>query len=426
MHAKHHESFFTVFESLLKAERSFPRLALRLIEECLRDRGISLTRSQRVALRARLKNPKAADFSLALEITDTQLARSTLTAQERHDRKISLDLDADRLVSSIESAIPAIVRGCLDEASELIWNTLKRGAPAVLEDRRRQRRGFQTRLAWRWGRAVDLLEMLREIAVEAGADFSSELRREAVAAKDFVFEVLTRLQARACQVASEIITLLRAGHADGAHARWRSLHEIAVVGVFVRAHGNGVAERYILHNAIESYRAALGYQHHCAALGHEPLTREEFSRIKGTRDALKTRFGDPYAEEYGWAAEALGIKKPRFSDIERDAGPARLRPYYKLAGHNVHANPKAAFLKLGLLPGQPMLLASRSDLGLADPGQGTAISLSQITFTLLTMKPTIDRLVICQLLRRLENEVGEAFIAAHRSPGGAERDRSEE
>jgi len=157
-------------------------------------------------------------------------------------------------------------------------------------------------------------------------------------------------------------------------------------------------------------------------LGLEPLTEEEFARIKATRDALKAQFGDPYGEEYGWAAEALGIKKPNFSDIERSAGLAHLRPYYKLASHNVHANPKGAFFKLGLLPGQQMLLAGPSNLGLADPGHGTAISLSQITSALLTMKPNIDRLVICQIMLQLGDEVGDAFISAHRAHEGREPD----
>jgi hypothetical protein len=65
-----------------------------------------------------------------------------------------------------------------------------------------------------------------------------------------------------------------------------------------------------------------------------------------------------------------------------------------------------------------MLLAGPSDLGLAGPGHGTAISLSQITFTLLTTKPNIDRLVVCNILSKLEPEVGDAFIAAHQSLEG--------
>ena len=407
-----------MFESLLKVELSFPRFALRIVVDRLRDRGITLTRSQRAALQDRLKNLRRDDLSLALKITDAQLAGSKLTADERSARRISLDLDADRIVASVEKAIPSIILGCVANASDLIWKKLRREAPAMLKDRRRESGGFETRLARRWGRALDLLATIREIAVEAGDDFNTEFRPEAATAKDFVFEVLTRLHARACQVASEVIILLRSGHADGAHARWRTLHEIAVVGFFVQSHGSDVAERYILHNAIESYRAALGYQEHCAAIGYEPLTEEEFARIKAHRDALKARFGDSYGEEYGWAAAALASKSPRFSDIERNAGLAHLRPYYKLASHNVHANPRGAFFKLGLLPDQQMLLAGPSDLGLADPGHGTAISLSQITLTLLTMKPNIDRLVICQILSRLEHEVGEAFIAAHQSLEG--------
>jgi Family of unknown function (DUF5677) len=408
-----------MFESLLKTELSLPKFALRLIVDHLRDRGITLTGSQQATLQDRLKELKPDDLSLALEITDAQLARSTMTDDERSARRISLDLDADRLLSSVEEAIPSIILGCITNASDLIWKRLRRGAPAMLKDRKRQRRGFETRLARKWGRALDLLEMVREIAVEAGDDFNTEFRPQAATTEDFVFEVLTRLHARACQVASEVITLLRSGHADGAHARWRTLHEIAVVGFFVQNRGNDVAERYILHNAIESYRAALAYQEHCTAIGHEPLTEEEFARIKANRDALKARFGDSYGEEYGWAAAALGSKSPRFSDIERHAGLAHLRPYYKLASHNVHANPRGAFFKLGLLPDQEMLLAGPSDLGLADPGHGTAISLSQITFTLLTTKPNIDRLVICNIVSKLEHEVGDAFIAAHQSLEGA-------
>ena len=407
-----------MFESLLKTELSLPKFALRLIADHLRDRGITLTRSQRATLQDRLKDLKPDDLSLALEITDAQLARSTMTDDERSARRISLDLDADRLLSSVEEAIPSIILGCITNASDLIWKRLRREAPAMLKDRKRERRGFETRLARKWGRALDLLEMVREIAVEAGDDFNTEFRPQAATTKDFVFEVLTRLHARACQVASEVITLLRSGHADGAHARWRTLHEIAVVGFFVQNHGNDVAERYILHNAIESYRAALAYQEHCTAIGHEPLTEEEFARIKANRDALKARFGDSYGEEYGWAAAALGSKSPRFGNIERHAGLAHLRPYYKLASHNVHANPRGAFFKLGLLPDQEMLLAGPSDLGLAGPGHGTAISLSQITFTLLTTKPNIDRLVICNILSKLEPEVGDAFIAAHQSLEG--------
>ncbi len=87
-------------------------------------------------------------------------------------------------------------------------------------------------------------------------DFNDDDAKEG----DFVFDVVIRLHARACQIASEVLKLLKSGFADGAHARWRSLHEVAVVALFIHKHGNDVAEKYLLHDVVESYRAATQYR----------------------------------------------------------------------------------------------------------------------------------------------------------------------
>ena len=54
---------------------------------------------------------------------------------------------------------------------------------------------------------------------------------------DQVFFVLWRLHARSCQITMEILALLKSGFADGAHARWRTLHEIAVTALFIKQQG---------------------------------------------------------------------------------------------------------------------------------------------------------------------------------------------
>ena len=59
--------------------------------------------------------------------------------------------------------------------------------------------------------------MLCFLADEAGSEFNSEFRPSASKDNNFVFDVLTRLHARSCQITSEIILLLRSGFADGAH-----------------------------------------------------------------------------------------------------------------------------------------------------------------------------------------------------------------
>lgn len=274
---------------------------------------------------------------------------------------------------------------------------------------------FEKRLFDRWGAALELFEMFIVMATEAGEDFNKEFRPEASKDRDFVFDVLTRLHARSCQIANEILTLLKSGYADGAHARWRTLHEITVVGIFVEKFGQGVAERYLLHSAVESRRGAQQYQRYHARLGYEPILDEELSTIERSYQELLDRFGRPFANSYGWAAQATGKADPNFSDIEQSVGLEHWRSHYKFASHNVHANPRGIFSKLGLHPQrQQLLLAGASDTGFTDPAHSAAVSLLQITASLLTLRPNLDRLSICSMLITLTDEIGNEFLAAQK------------
>jgi hypothetical protein len=84
-----------------------------------------------------------------------------------------------------------------------------------------------------------------------------------------------------------------------------------------------------------------------------------------------------------------------------------------MASHNVHANPKGVFFKLGLMNEVDILLSGPSDAGLADPGHSTAISLIQVSSALGSIKPTLDSLVILRILAQLEDNVSEAFMSAN-------------
>ena len=72
-----------------------------------------------------------------------------------------------------------------------------------------------------------------------------------------------------------------------------------------------------------------------------------------------------------------------------------------------------ATFRLGLSDqANEVLLAGPSNMGLADPGHSTAISLCQVTTVLLTTEPNLDSIVIPKLLLKLEQEIGEAFLQA--------------
>lgn len=213
----------------------------------------------------------------------------------------------------------------------------------------------------------------------------------------------------------EVFTLLKTGYASGAHARWRALHETNVTAMFIVKHGKDTAARYRLHEHIEVYRAAPAYQEHCRKLGYRPFSKKEMAEMQANRDKLVAQFGEGFGGQYGWAAAALNQKGATFAEIEKDVQLGHWRPYYRMASHPVHANPKALTFNLGLRRRQKLLLTGPSNLGLSDPGHGTAVSLMQLTITMITMRPTIDSILTSQVMMMLVDEIGHEFITAQKA-----------
>jgi hypothetical protein len=403
------------FDSQIQEYLSLHKVGTKLIKRRFDNLGIHLTEDQLIEIESKLQNFES--DAITVDMDENQILSFDLNLEDNFRIDLSdSDDEVEEIVNQFVQGLSGELPEIITQSSKPLLKRLKRKAPSMLKDHKRVRKSFESRLAKLWRKSLDLLEMFFVIAFEAGEELNNEFRATTSEEPNYVLEVLTRLHARACQITSEILVLLRSGHADGAHARWRSLHEIAVIGFFIKSAGNEIAEKYLLHDAIESYKAAKLYQEHCTALGYDPLSEEEFNEIESTYQNLINRFGLSYKGDYGWAVPLIGKERPTFKDIEEKVELNHLRPFYKMASHNVHANPKGVFFKLGLYPkSQDILLAGPSNAGLADPGHGTAISLGQITITLLTIKPTIDTLVICNILTQLEQEIGEAFLATQKS-----------
>lgn len=372
------------------------------------EQGITLSRQQKDELKTLL--PKSENLDLDLD----SLFSSWNFPERDDDVEIRIHITdedtkaIDEAVDKVVSGMPEMVESVSTKLADSTLRSLRRSWPRQARYERQQRKGFQDRLEKRWGKALDLLAMFLTIATELGESINSRVRE--TSEHPYLVEVLTRLHARACQVTSEIVTLLRNGFADGAMARWRTLHEIAVVSLFVGEHGEGVAERYLLHEVEESRRAAQLYQRYADKLGYEPYSHEELEELDRQCQALEQRFGDSFKGDYGWAWEQLHPKKPTFATIEASIGTDHLRPFYRLAGNNVHANPKGVTFKLGLMDDSEVLLTGASDFGLADPAQNTAISLMQVTSSLSLLDSNIDTIIALKILSRLSDEIDEMFV----------------
>jgi len=387
------------------------QLVSEMVDKKLRGKGIKLSKPPLEELVRRLL---AGEDKVQLDVGGS------------YEDKIVEFTDEDLAVlnkraNELIQKMPAIIDSASQGISLTILTSLKKKWRSERRLQRRDMDGFRKRLDQRWGAGLEGLRMLVTIAREFGDGFNKDGRAAAGGSHSQTFDVLTRLHARACQVTEEVICLLASGFADGAIGRWRTMHEIASVAFLIGQHGDSLAKRYVEHQIVEARAAALQYRKHERRLGQEPISDGEFDNIeKAYQSALQT-YGEAFGEQYGWAAEHIGKKRPSIANIQEAAGIDYLSPYYKMASHNVHANPKGVFFKLGLVGDSEVLLAGPSNAGLADPGHAAALSLMQISSVLMKQSPTIDNMVAVKVMQRLVQEIGGALLVSHQKLVEGER-----
>jgi hypothetical protein len=415
----HHEScgvkpVFGLQELLdreIQKQFASPILGVRILESKLGSIGITLTNKQRKDLEKQFENLERG--SLSFDFSEEQLQKAGVTSEEEIRSKVEevvngLGEAIERFADGLEDMMEGLVSDVVETMAKSVTRTLRKRMDDMLEDQAAIYHNVAEEVHSVWGKALDLLQGYIVITGEAAEGY---LRKSLEANQsDITRDVLIRLHARACQISKEILALLRNGYADGAQARWRSLHELAVVANFIKSHGDATAERYIKHEGIESYKAAIQYNEFYTRLGAEPIPDKEISALKVEHEYLLAKYGSNYKYDYGWAADCLGIAKPTFRDIEEYTELDHLRPYYKAASANIHANPKGVLFRLGLFPEEDILLAGPSNIGLSDPAQSTVISLNQISTSLLTYDANIDYLVVCRVMLEYGKEVEAEFV----------------
>lgn len=179
-------------------------------------------------------------------------------------------------------------------------------------------------------------------------------------------------------------------------------------------HGEDLAERYVAHEIVETSRVVWQFGEYGERLGLDPISDDELEEIKKQRAAAIGKYGSDFKGQYGWAAKHLNKKDPSIADIRKGSKIDHLAPYYRFASHNVHANAKGIYFKLGLIGPSNVLLSGPSNAGLADPGHATAQSLLQVSAALLCLSPILDNIVTMKIMDLLTVEIGNTLLAAHK------------
>ena len=283
---------------------------------------------------------------------------------------------------------------------------------------RKDERRFQRRNEKRWKPAFAALEALWCICSEVGGEFNSHHRSEAVELQDYRFEALTTLHARSLLVAREALALMRQGYADGALARWRTLHEVSAIALFIQVAEPDVALRYLASFRFQGYRAALQIDEIFGKGSRESFTDEELAEMRVACGRLEAQFGAKLGDDYEWARPGLSLPpkaKVTFRHIETAVGLTGFRPYYRWASQHNHGGYRPPHQGLGMVEARtPMLLIGPSDSGMIDPLQLVALSLAKATAALLLWRASAGIGIQIAIIDRFATRVAPIALQTER------------
>ena len=369
------------------------------------------------------------DEHLVSQIVDRLFERASKGDDEQGDQKSHIEnehgpvlrftsADADRITKftdEIREELPQLVQEISEQLSKQMLARYQRDWPnrhLVFKTHMDQ---FRSNLEERWGKGFNYLRMLIELSREIGTDFRRRARRSRSAHRVHLNEALCLLHVRALQISSEMMTLMENGFADGAIARWRTLHEVTCVATVLSDGGDALAERYLAHEIVEAKKGLLQYERCRAVLGYSPFPKREAAQIERRHRVLIDRYGEEFGGDYGWAAAHLNCAKPNFSQVEAAAGRGMMRSHYKMASHNVHATMKGVSYRLGSIDESVHAIAGSSNVGFVEPGQNLALSLLQITTLLFPERWNLDRIVQLRVLTHLQERVPQALAKSERA-----------
>lgn len=256
------------------------------------------------------------------------------------------------------------------------------------------------KIATRYKGSLPYFDIFIEFNVQIGNDSYRKYYKQFKTLEDHVkLDTLIEIHVRACQIASEVNLLVKNGYADGAHARWRSLHELCIMFLFLYYNSHEVVRMYQEYLIIETWDKFKKHNEAHPKLGWGKLPKKEFEKLTIQRQYLIDKYGKDFSKSYGWTMSVLPPGKRTIRGIEEHVQKDYLRGIYSWASENVHAGISGNKKRLGLAENKlNHFLTGPTEHGLLDPIQFTSYSLMKMSDTLLHMEDSILNQLYSQLL----------------------------
>lgn len=331
-------------------------------------------------------------------------------------------LDIDTQPELVDQLVGEVVEQGSKNVSDVVVQSLFKSAPRMLRRRNRDDRKWRRHVRHHWGEVFNIYRMLLVASHEVGEAFDVDHRPADAEPFPPLANVMLGLQARALQVAMEVLTLLESGLGQGALGRARTLHEIAVAAcVLSEQERTGtnpdLAQRFLDHQIVSTHKDAKQYQVSADAIGYEKFTDDEMKEFEARFEYVKAKYGSAFCKDNGWAADLNNGLAPSFRRLEELANMSHLRSHYVWSSHEVHADSKGWQQNIGEWEGVRYRSTGGTLSGLADPAHMAAIALNNVTLSLIMSAdegPDTESLIVMRVLTQLADRVGDAAIEAHR------------
>jgi hypothetical protein len=286
------------------------------------------------------------------------------------------------ITAAISQAVPDALAAVADLICEQMSLNAREHASVLIQAHARR----SVEVGKIWGEAFCQLDFLRNIVLEWSSEayvlccgpFSNPNTRIA----------LDRLAGRTYEIVGEIVTLARAGYADGALARWRSLHEICVIAIFLSQRSDSCALMYMAHQQVEELKLLEVARAGSTGNSHDSKSDRHIAHLRKQKANMAVKFGAAFPSDYGWASIELGCAKTTFRDLEKHVGLETLRRGYQQANSTVHGGALGTLTRISLG-------TSDVDCTLVPPAYGCEVAINYAAASLSIM--------VAELCSRTEN-----------------------
>jgi hypothetical protein len=306
---------------------------------------------------------------------------------------------SDKFSDSIEEVIPKV----LDEISEVISNSISEDATEHVRYMREVQSSRAETIENVWGEAIEQLDIMRGMVLEWN-NIAMNLHYGPYKEPNTAF-ALCKLVERGYELVGEIVTLIRAGYADGALARWRSLHEVCVIAMFLAKRSDNCAHMYMSHHLVDELRL-LDTDNSFGVILANGVDRGLYVRdLKRRVEAMARKVGEDFLKDYGWASIELGVKKVTFRDLENYVGLDVLRRGYRQANGAVHGGALAALTRVSLGPGGVDNSFVPLEYGCDVAIHYATSSMSMIVVELCLETKNADLITMCMVIQRFASRI---------------------